>query len=40
MRKTMSGRKRQRKGNKGAYAMGEGGIKRGGIAGGGKNRKV
>ncbi|KWU45188.1 Fcf2-domain-containing protein [Rhodotorula sp. JG-1b] len=40
MRKTMSGRKRQRKGNKGAYAMGEGGNKRGGIAGGGKKRKV
>ncbi|GAA5875226.1 hypothetical protein JCM3774_004175 [Rhodotorula dairenensis] len=39
MRKTMSGRQRQRKGNKGAYAMGEGGNKGGGAAGGGKKRK-
>ncbi|GAA5982630.1 hypothetical protein JCM10908_006724 [Rhodotorula pacifica] len=41
MRKTMSGRKRQRKGGKGAYAMGEGGNQKGGIAGGGnKKRKM
>ncbi|POY74966.1 hypothetical protein BMF94_1942 [Rhodotorula taiwanensis] len=37
--KSMSGRKRQRKGGKGAYAMGEGGNQRGGVAGGKKQRK-
>ncbi|GAA5870631.1 hypothetical protein JCM1840_004821 [Sporobolomyces johnsonii] len=39
MAKGMSGRKRQRKGAKGSYAMGLGGRKGGGEAGGGKRRR-